>query len=69
MRLVVKNDDPALHTFTLPEAGVDVSIPPGSEKLVEFKAPAAGSYLWYCIPHSDAGPIGRTGMVGVLVVQ
>ncbi len=69
VRLVVKNSDPTLHTFTLPEAGVDMSVPPGSEKLVEFKAPAPGEYRWYCIPHSDPGPNGRTGMVGVLVVQ
>ncbi len=69
VRLVVTNNDPTLHTFTVPEAGVDVSVPPGSEKLVEFKAPAPGAYSWYCIPHSDPGPNGRTGMVGVLIVQ
>lgn len=69
VRLAVKNDDPTLHTFTLPEAGIDVAIPPGSEKLVEFKAPAAGQYRWYCIPHSDAGPNGRTGMIGELAVH
>jgi plastocyanin len=69
VRLVVTNNDPTLHTFTLPKAGVDVSVPPGSEKLVEFKAPAPGEYRWYCIPHSDPGPNGRTGMVGLLVVQ
>lgn len=69
VRIVVKNSDPTLHTFTLPEAGVDTAVPPGSEKLIEFKSPAAGVYRWYCIPHSDPGPNGRTGMVGVLQVQ
>lgn len=69
VRVAVKNNDATLHTFTLPDAGVDVSVPPGSEKLVEFKAPAPGEYRWYCIPHSDPGPNGRTGMVGVLQVQ
>jgi plastocyanin len=69
VRVVVKNSDTTLHTFTLPEAGVDVSVPPGTEKLVEFKAPKAGEYRWYCIPHSSDGPYGRTGMVGLLVVQ
>lgn len=69
VRIVVKNSDPTLHTFTLPEAGVDMAVPPGSERLVEFKAPAVGEYRWYCIPHSDPGPNGRTGMVGALVVQ
>ncbi len=70
VRIVVTNDDPTLHTFTLPDAGVNVSVPPGSERLIEFQAPAPGTYRWYCIPHSDPGPNGtRTGMVGVLTVQ
>ncbi len=70
VRIVVRNSDPTLHTFTLPQVGVDVSVPPGSERLVEFKAPAPGEYPWYSNPHSDAGPNGtRTGMVGVLTVQ
>jgi plastocyanin len=69
VRVVVRNDDTTLHTFTLDEAGVDVSIPPGAERLVEFNAPSVGSYRWYCIPHSETGPAGRAGMVGTLVVQ
>ncbi len=69
VRVAVKNNDTTLHTFTLPDAGVDVSVPPGSEKLIEFIAPNAGTYRWYCIPHSDPGPNGRTGMVGLLTVQ
>lgn len=69
VRVVVKNDDPTLHTFTLPEAGVNVSVPPGSEKIVEFTAPASGAFQWYCIPHSDVNGSTRTGMVGTLQVQ
>jgi plastocyanin len=69
VRLVIKNDDATLHTFTLPQAGVDVSVPPGSEKVVEFKAPAAGVYQWYCIPHSNADGAARQGMVGTLQAQ
>ncbi len=69
VRLVVKNTDPSLHTFTLPEAGIDIAIPAGAERLIEFTAPAAGSYTWYCIPHSQAGATGRQGMVGTLVVE
>ncbi len=69
VRIAVKNNDPTLHTFTLNEAGVDVSIPPGAERLVEFQAPPPGKYIWYCIPHSDEGSAGRTGMVGSLTVQ
>jgi plastocyanin len=69
IRIVVKNDDTTLHTFTLDQAGVNVSIPPGAERLIEFQAPASGVYQWYCIPHSDPSANGRTGMVGSLVVQ
>ena len=63
IRVVVKNNDSTLHTFTLNEVGVDVSIPPGSERLIEFKAPASGAFIWYCVPHLGSG------MVGTLVVQ
>ena len=69
VRLVLKNDDPTLHTFTLPRAGVDVSVPPGGERIVEFKAPSSGEYQWYCIPHSDGSGGTRSGMVGILQTQ
>lgn len=68
VRLAVRNDDATLHTFTLPEAGVDVAIPPGAERLIEFQAPAAGTYTWYCVPHSSTTGAGRKGMVGKLLV-
>jgi len=68
VRLAVRNDDTSLHTFTLPEAGVDVVIPAGAERLVEFTAPASGTYTWYCVPHSAANDTGREGMVGTLIV-
>lgn len=69
VRVVVRNDDTTLHTFTLAAAGVDVAIPPGSERLVEFKLPAAGVYQWYCVPHSAVDGGIRTGMTGTLVVD
>ncbi len=68
VRLAVKNDDTTLHTFTLPEAGIDVVIPAGTERLIEFQAPAGGTYTWFCLPHSMPSASGRTGMVGQLIV-
>lgn len=68
VRLAVRNDDTALHTFTLPDAGVDIVIPAGAERLVEFTAPAAGSYTWYCVPHTMLTDAGPEGMVGTLTV-
>jgi plastocyanin len=69
VRLVVKNGDTSLHTFTLPEAGVDVTISTGAERLIEFQAPAAGTYTFYCVPHSGESEAGRQGMTGTLVVR
>jgi plastocyanin len=68
VRLAVKNDDTTLHTFTLPEAGINIVVPAGTERLIEFQAPAAGTYTWFCIPHSSASASGRTGMTGKLIV-
>jgi plastocyanin len=62
VRLVVSNADSALHTFTIRELGVDYSIAPGNEALIEFRAPGAGIYTWVCIPHEG-------GMKGTLVVK
>jgi plastocyanin len=69
VRLAIANHDGSLHTFTLVEAGTNVAIPPGAERLVEFQAPAAGTYTWYCVPHSGMTAEGRQGMVGTLVVE
>lgn len=53
-----------LHTFTLVEAGIDVAIPAGAERLVEFEAPATGTYTWYCVRHSGMTEAGRQGRWG-----
>ena len=69
VRLVVRNDDSTLHTFHAARCQIDVSVPPGTEKVIEFTAPAGGVYQWYCIPHSDVNGGLRTGMVGTLTVH
>ncbi len=69
VRLVIKNDDTALHTFTFEQAGINQSIPPGAERLIEFQAPAKGTYTFYCIPHSHDGGTSRQGMTGTLIVE
>jgi plastocyanin len=50
--LTVRNDDPFVHTFTVPELGIDEVVPPGGDTIVEVTA-AAGSYTLYCKPHAD----------------
>ena len=43
-RLVVKNGDLGVHTFTTDELAVDVTVLGGSEKLVELPSSAKGTY-------------------------
>lgn len=47
----VTNTDDALHTFTIDELGVDISILSGKTNRVEFEA-EAGEYRFYCKPHA-----------------
>jgi len=46
----VTNKDSALHTFTIDELDVDLSIPGGTGARVTFEADA-GEYRFYCKPH------------------
>lgn len=64
-RFVVRNDDLALHTFTIDELGVDAVVKPGRESLVEFTPERAGTHLLYCRPHTQDGQ----GMVATLTVE
>jgi len=50
--VLVRNDDPFLHTFTVEELDIDEAITPGSEVLVEIPD-ESGSYVVFCRPHSD----------------
>jgi plastocyanin len=50
--ILVKNSDPFLHTFTVDELGIDVTLNGGSEKLVTIPA-EAGTYVVYCEPHTS----------------
>lgn len=50
--VLVHNSDPFVHTFTVPELGIDETILPGSRQLVQISADA-GTYTVYCEPHSD----------------
>lgn len=56
----VENTDGALHSFTIDDADVDQDIEGGQSITVEFTAPDAGSYLFYCKYHP--------GMEGTLTV-
>ena len=69
VRLAVVNEDASLHTFSIPELGVEEIMTPGAERLVEFAVPAAGTYTIVCLPHSYETEDGWVGMTAQLVVQ
>jgi plastocyanin len=67
-QVLVKNDDPFLHTFTIDELGVDESFAVGSSLLVEIPA-EPGTYVFYCKPHSDPNePDPVDDMAGTITV-
>lgn len=51
--VLVRNDDPFLHTFTVEELGIDIDLGPGDEALVTIPADASGGYVLYCEPHTS----------------
>ena len=58
-QVVVRNDDPFLHTFTVDELGIDVELGPNGSALVDIPSDS-GTYVLYCRPHTmnpdDPGP-------------
>jgi plastocyanin len=49
--VLVRNEDPFLHTFTVDDLDIDVTLSPGSEELVEIPS-EPGAYVLYCRPHT-----------------
>jgi hypothetical protein len=50
--VLVQNDDPFTHTFTIDELGIDIELGPYSEELVELPGDS-GTYVLYCEPHTS----------------
>lgn len=50
--ILVRNEDPFLHTFTVEDWDVDETLGPGSEVLVEVPA-SPGEYVVFCRPHTS----------------
>ncbi len=67
VKVTVYNYDEGAHSFTSPELGTNVTIPPGSEQkpsktTFTFKAPQkAGSYEWYCVMPCDPWAMTHLG--------
>ena len=67
--ILVRNDDPFLHTFTVDDLDIDESLNPGSEVLIEVPE-GGGSYTFYCRPHTfEPDDPSEDDMAGELTVQ
>jgi hypothetical protein len=64
VRIVVKNDDPLLHTFTIEDLDIDVSLSPWSEQVVVLGDLTPGNYGFVCRVFDH-----ETDMTGVITVQ
>jgi hypothetical protein len=64
VKLVVKNRDPILHTFTIDDLDVDVKLGPWSEQVVVLEGLTAGNYGFICRVFDH-----ETDMTGVITVQ
>jgi uncharacterized membrane protein len=51
--VLVRNDDPYVHTFTIEELDIDESLSPGSEILVTIPEDASGEHIVFCRPHTS----------------
>lgn len=66
--LVVVNEDPFMHTFTVDALGIDVKLLPGDSTIVELPD-AAGTYTYYCIPHSFEAGEAEDDMAATLTLE
>lgn len=64
VRVVLKNEGKAGHTFTIDGAGVDQALEPGSTKTVRVQLPSSGSLTFYCRFHRASGMQGAFVIAG-----
>jgi len=63
LRLVIKNDDLYIHTFTINELDIDVTVGPRGEKALSVTSPDAGTFEYKCTL------AGHESMKGTLTVR
>lgn len=68
--VLVHNSDAFVHTFTAPELGIDETVVPGGDAMIEITG-EPGTYTLYCTPHSDptAADAEEAGMVSQIVIE
>jgi plastocyanin len=63
VKVTLKNEGDATHTFTIPSAGIDTELEGGKKATVEVTLPTDGALGFYCRFHG-APPSGGQGMQG-----
>jgi plastocyanin len=53
VRIALKNSDAVIHDLRIKSLDLKTTVKPGSEKLMEFTAPVAGSYAFDCSLHTN----------------
>jgi cupredoxin-like protein len=48
LKIVIRNDDPILHTFTIRDLAIDIKLGPNSEELVIIQSDRTGVYGFIC---------------------
>jgi plastocyanin len=69
--ILVNNEDPFFHTFTIDELDLSVELNTGSQILVEIPR-RPGTYRFYCIPHAGSEPSedsDQEEMAGTLTID
>jgi len=67
--VLVRNDDPFTHTFTVEDLDIDETLTPGKEVLVEVPE-ESGEYILFCRPHtSDPEDPSDDDMAAELSIQ
>jgi plastocyanin len=68
-QVLVRNNDPFLHTFTIEALDIDETLSPGSEVLVEIPSDP-GDYIVFCQPHtSDPDDPSDDDMAATMTVE
>ena len=64
VRLELKNEGEAGHTFTIDSQNVDQEVEPGDEAEVDVTIPESGVVSFYCKFHKSAGMAGALAVKG-----
>ena len=52
-KVLVRNDDPFMHSFSIESLDIDEIITPGSSKLITIPESGSGDVVVFCRPHTS----------------